>query len=89
MPDNHSIQFGDGANFSGASGMAFGANSKATVNSNNRTTNNTTNNKGGNKYNVKVDKQYGNTNTGEGQHNGGGTYNFGSKSQLIACRMIE
>ncbi|KAM6496424.1 hypothetical protein JOM56_009130 [Amanita muscaria] len=78
MPDN-SIKFGNDANFSGASALAFGANSKATHNSNNKTTNNKTNNRGKNNYNVNVGTQYGNTNTGDGQQNGGGTYNFNGK----------
>ncbi|KIL70516.1 hypothetical protein M378DRAFT_156667 [Amanita muscaria Koide BX008] len=76
---DHSIKFGNGADFSKASALAFGANSKATHNSNNKTTNNKTNNRGKNSYNTQVGTQYGNTNTGDGQQNGGGTYNFSGK----------
>ncbi|KIL71170.1 hypothetical protein M378DRAFT_154649 [Amanita muscaria Koide BX008] len=73
---NNSISFGDNTNFSGASGVALGANSKTTTNSNNKTVNNTSNNQGKNTYDVKVGTQYGNTNTGDGQQNAGSTYNF-------------
>ena len=34
------------------------------------------NNRGKNNYNVNVGTQYGNSNTGDGQHNAGSTYNF-------------